>query len=164
MLLQSLSNNRFDCPTWVWLQYRCCFPGRTDTATGGGIHWHRAGAVVQWPCHRGRTYHYIQIERCTKLNEVKFLLLSKIGLKCWCSESVFPLLNLWGCVSPVWMGICPPDAPAKKSWLQIGELWLYTSSSSIDKNLSQVAQPQFNHLRTCIHMWQYCGMILVFTN
>lgn len=34
------------------------------------------------------------------------------------------------------IGICPPDTPAKKSWLQIGELWLYTSSSSIDKNLN----------------------------
>lgn len=38
-------------------------------------------------------------------------------------------------VLPVWTGICPPDTPARKSWLQMGELWLYTSSSSMDKNL-----------------------------
>lgn len=46
------------------------------------------------------------------------------------------LFSRFGCVLPVCIGICPPDTPAKKSWLQIGELWLYTSSSSMDKNLN----------------------------
>lgn len=35
----------------------------------------------------------------------------------------------------MWTGIWPPETPARKSWLQIGELWLYTSSSSMDRNL-----------------------------
>lgn len=54
------------------------------------------------------------------------------------------LFSQSACVLPVWIGICPPDTPAKKSWLQIGELWLYTSSSSMDKNLIQIKQGNHN--------------------
>lgn len=61
-----MSNCRFDFNTWVWLQYRGCFPGRADTPTVGCVHWHRTGAVVQRPGHRGRTDDYTTTERTLK--------------------------------------------------------------------------------------------------
>lgn len=64
-----------------------------------------------------------------------------------CESVCVFLFSQFGRVLPVCIGICPPDTPAKKSWLQIGELWLYTSSSSIDKNLNNTKDTAFRGRR-----------------
>lgn len=61
---------------------------------------------------------------------------------------------------PVCIGICPPDTPAKKSWLQIGELWLYTSSSSIDKNLNHMKETTTTSLNFKSLKYK-CGLCVV---
>lgn len=93
-----MSNYRFDCNTWAWLQYRNCFPGRADTAAGRLVHWHGAGAVVQWPGHRGRTDNYRATERTLfslRKCHVTILTQSKVSLKGVCVTCVDRYLPSW---------------------------------------------------------------------
>ena len=120
-----MSNCRLYFNTWVRLKDRSCFPGGADTPTGGWVDRHGAGAVVQRPGHRGCTDNY---EAKEKRKKEKMFIYIYIYIYISYSEATFLTWSKTGsgvgwegvsegavCVLPVWIGICPPDTPAKKS-------------------------------------------------
>lgn len=99
-----MGSYRFNCNTWIWFQYRSCFPGRTDTAAGGRVHWHRTSAVVQRPGHRRRTDNYRATERTLViLWEHVFII---IFLKTFLSEASLKGVSLRVCVSVKTVRVC----------------------------------------------------------